>query len=193
MGELNTVPMRINGVEGAAGQVKVSGGPGVLESWASLAPTIVPKTIAEVVRNSTVLQADDELLYAITANSVWFFELTLLVFTLTATPNIKFGWAYPTNCVIYWGVSSVAAVSEWTLDIALVASGFLKRETNSRAVGLPAGGIGGVNGICGVSFKAVIVNGANAGTVNLQWAQNTAVNEDTTVMANSHLKAYRVL
>lgn len=33
MGELNTKPIRINGVEGAAGQVKVSGGPGVLETW----------------------------------------------------------------------------------------------------------------------------------------------------------------
>lgn len=33
MGELNAVPMRINKGEGAAGQVKVSGGPGVLETW----------------------------------------------------------------------------------------------------------------------------------------------------------------
>lgn len=33
MGEQNTVPMRIDGVEGAAGQVKVSGGPGVVEQW----------------------------------------------------------------------------------------------------------------------------------------------------------------
>lgn len=33
MGELNTVPMRINGVEGVAGEVKISGGPGVLETW----------------------------------------------------------------------------------------------------------------------------------------------------------------
>jgi len=35
MGELNAVPMRINNVEGAAGQVKLSGGPGVLETWGS--------------------------------------------------------------------------------------------------------------------------------------------------------------
>lgn len=38
MGELNTIPMRINGVEGAAGQVKLSGGPGVLETWGTPAP-----------------------------------------------------------------------------------------------------------------------------------------------------------
>ena len=33
MGELNTVPMKINGVEGASGQMKVSGGPGAVETW----------------------------------------------------------------------------------------------------------------------------------------------------------------
>lgn len=33
MGEVNAVPIRINGVEGAAGQVKLSGGSGVLETW----------------------------------------------------------------------------------------------------------------------------------------------------------------
>ena len=34
MGQDNTVPRRINKAEGAAGQVMVSGGPGVNESWA---------------------------------------------------------------------------------------------------------------------------------------------------------------
>ncbi len=37
MGEENAAPMRINGVEGAAGEVKISGGPGVLESWGAVA------------------------------------------------------------------------------------------------------------------------------------------------------------
>jgi len=33
MGQENTVPRKINGVEGAAGDVMQSGGPGVIESW----------------------------------------------------------------------------------------------------------------------------------------------------------------
>ena len=33
MGQKNTVPRRINRVEGAAGQIIVSQGPGVLEAW----------------------------------------------------------------------------------------------------------------------------------------------------------------
>lgn len=40
MGELNTIPMRINGVEGAAGQVKLSGGPGATETWGAPAPAV---------------------------------------------------------------------------------------------------------------------------------------------------------
>lgn len=38
MGELNTVPMRINKIEGAAGQVKLSGGAGAIETWGAPAP-----------------------------------------------------------------------------------------------------------------------------------------------------------
>ncbi|MBA7615676.1 hypothetical protein ES703_22961 [subsurface metagenome] len=38
MGQVNTIPRRINGVEGAAGEVMLSGGPGVLETWGAPAP-----------------------------------------------------------------------------------------------------------------------------------------------------------
>jgi len=38
MGELNAVPMRINVVEGAGWQVKLSGGVGVIETWGAPAP-----------------------------------------------------------------------------------------------------------------------------------------------------------
>lgn len=48
MGELNPVPMRINKVEGAAGQVKLSGGPGVLESWGAPAPAAHVHDAADV-------------------------------------------------------------------------------------------------------------------------------------------------
>ena len=43
MGQANTLPRRINGVEGVAGQVMVSGGPGVVESWADRAALTVGK------------------------------------------------------------------------------------------------------------------------------------------------------
>lgn len=38
MGDQNTKPRRINGVEGAAGEVIISGGPEVLETWGAPAP-----------------------------------------------------------------------------------------------------------------------------------------------------------
>lgn len=45
MGELNDVPTRINKVEGAAGQVKLSGGPGLPETWGDLGSLTVPWTL----------------------------------------------------------------------------------------------------------------------------------------------------
>ncbi len=39
MGQENTAPMKINGVEGVAGQLIVSGGPGQTEAWAEIAIT----------------------------------------------------------------------------------------------------------------------------------------------------------
>ncbi|GAF96973.1 unnamed protein product, partial [marine sediment metagenome] len=37
MGQDNTVPRRINNVEGTAGQLIISGGPGQVEEWAEVA------------------------------------------------------------------------------------------------------------------------------------------------------------
>ena len=39
MGEANTVPRKINGVEGVAGQLIVSGGPGEIETWSKIGST----------------------------------------------------------------------------------------------------------------------------------------------------------
>lgn len=48
MGQDNTVPRRINKVEGAAGEVMVSSGPGVVESWGAQ-PTAGIWTFAETL------------------------------------------------------------------------------------------------------------------------------------------------
>ena len=65
MGQANTVPRKINGVESDAGQLMAGGGPGVLEVWAEAAVTplggicirLLNKTgVASVL--GTVVQAD---------------------------------------------------------------------------------------------------------------------------------------
>lgn len=65
MGQDNTAPRKINGVEGAAGQLMASGGPGQLEEWAEVAITplggicirLLNKTGAASILG-TVVQAD---------------------------------------------------------------------------------------------------------------------------------------
>ncbi|GAH36735.1 unnamed protein product [marine sediment metagenome] len=64
MGQDNIVPRRIDGVEGVAGQVMVSGGPGVVESWGAmpaavwtLHSTLSPAGVATI--SSAALAAHD--------------------------------------------------------------------------------------------------------------------------------------
>ena len=65
MGQANTVPRKINGVEGAAGQLIASSGPGQLEVWSEVAVTPIggicirlENRTAGVSVLGTVVQAD---------------------------------------------------------------------------------------------------------------------------------------
>lgn len=71
MGELNTVPMRINGVEGAAGQVKKSGGPGVLETWGAAIDAAGAVTACEAAGLSLASGKNIKLIANLTSNQTW--------------------------------------------------------------------------------------------------------------------------
>ncbi len=55
MGDQNTKPRRINKVEGAAGQVILSGGPGVLENWGAPADVALNNAPGTNLRGSGLL------------------------------------------------------------------------------------------------------------------------------------------
>ena len=165
-------------------------GTGVFSVPAGGGPTIVPKTADETVNNSAVLQNDDHLLLAIAANEVWLVEVTLLIQGASANADFKCGWAYPTGCTIKWGhlAKDTAAASGsgfMPSGGALTTPIVIATETSVLVTGL-------ANIICGAVYRAIVINGATAGTLNLQWAQNTATAEDTKVLANSCLIAHKL-
>jgi hypothetical protein len=47
--------------------------------------------------------------------------------------------------------------------------------------------LGAANTAGYIEFSGILQNGANAGTVHFQWAQNTTTASDTTVYAGSHI------
>lgn len=145
-------------------------------------PKLVVKTADETVNNSAVLQNDDALAFAIGANEHWFAEAELLVSSPSVNSDLKVAWTTPVGLSAYrayrhtnaFGVSETSAPSTPYTD---------------PTVGIT---FGSVNGVWVGYIKAWFLNGATAGTVQLQWAQNTQTAEDTIVKAGSFLRLTRL-
>lgn len=151
-------------------------------------PTKVRKTADKTLNNVDVPENDDHLLLAVGANEIWQIDLFIL-FDGDAAADIEFGFSYPVGCLIYWG--PVGAGDENVLYTwgKSAAADLHKLRTEVFTL---IQGVAGVGQIGGIRFSLIIVNGANAGNVNLQWAQNTATVADTTVKENSCLIAHQL-
>lgn len=128
-----------------------------------LLPNIVRKSADETVSASTTFQDDDHLLVPVLASTNYWIEFNIMVAAATVTGGLKAqltGPAAPTEVQINGHLSngnsgtesqSATAFSSsmaWTANLAATA-GILR-------------------------IFVLLRNGANAGTVTLQWAQNTA-------------------
>lgn len=136
----------------------------------------IRKATTETVNNSTALQDDNELTIAIAANETIYFDMTI-AFNSSTVADFKLDIAGPAGVAgqwIYVTGSANSTDSPWN----------------------PLGGSGApVNGLG--TDKSIIVrgiarNGATAGNVRLQWAQNTAEVSDTKVLADSFVIVWRV-
>jgi len=139
--------------------------------------TIVRKTADELVNNSTVLQDDNHLVLPLAANETWLVDLTL-IYDSHADDDIKINFTMPAGCV--------AITNGWYID---PAGAFQTAQFVGVAYSLLGNGVG--NKLF-MKFTYHVINGANAGNFQLQWAQNTAGLHDTTVFANSTLIARKI-
>lgn len=131
------------------------------------------KATDETVNNSATLQNDDHLLVSVVAGDIY--ELTArLVISSGTTPDFKFGWTFPSGLTmsydIFEGETSTAA------DI--FRGPFVQTD-------VPV--IPGIGSNQPVRVSGLVVVGSTAGSLRLQWAQNTANASDTIVRANSYL------
>lgn len=154
------------------------------EAAGSSGEQLVRKTATESVTSSTALQDDDELLIPAGANEVWALDFVLYTDGATAG-DIKATVVGPAGAT---GTVSVQGPGTG-------ATTFADHLTNEQSAGLgtapPAGTLGAGNPTR-VSVRALVVNGATAGDVKLQWAQNVSNGTATRVLANSHLIAHRI-
>lgn len=146
----------------------------------------VRKTADETVNNTDTLQPDDHLLFSVEANAIYEFELVLVIVCNSATADWKFNWTVPSGTTMLWGFTG-EGTNPWPGGSHLTSAAALESASTEvtgggASHGNPSGRIG----------RGIITSGSTAGTVTLQWAQNTPTVVDNTVKANSFIKYRRI-
>lgn len=140
------------------------------------AGSVIVKPSDESVVSSTTYQADDHLLDPILPNVT---KLYILGVTYSMDTNdVKARITIPTGATIR---GSVVAIND-TLGVSLLTD---------LTAGWLSGGMGAANLLSFIGHFLVI-NGANAGNVALQWAQSVSSTTAATVKAGSFLSVVEV-
>ncbi len=138
----------------------------------------VRKLADENVVSSTTLQNDDHLAFPIAANETWSFSGWLIVTSASGTPDLRLAFTVPAGATLRWsgfGDGNTGADHE-----VIVTSGFVDVFQ-----------VTGGSWRDWVQVRGIVVNGANAGTVQMQWAQNVSNGSAMTIQAGSYLQASR--
>jgi hypothetical protein len=143
------------------------------------------KTADESVASSTTLQDDDALIFPIGADEIWIMDAYLVTDGVVGG-DIKVHVNGPSGVA---GIFSVVGpgTTATTSEDATVNN---QLSVVGGGTGLSAGTLGvGVSAL--VEVHAVIRNGATAGNVVIQWAQNSSDGTATRVLIDSYLKAVK--
>lgn len=140
-------------------------------------PIRVVKDADEAVNNSNTLQDDNKLLQAVGASEVWYVFIWLRTISATATPDIKVAFTVPAAGSFKWAPQLASGVGGAPITLSTTASYTYALAANTEEAVLIAG---------------IYIGGANAGNLQLQWAQVNATAEDTKILANSFMLCYKL-
>lgn len=150
--------------------------------WATLFGEVRPlyarKTADQTVNNSTTLVNDTELFVSVAANAEYDMELAA-VQNSNATANFKLNFVLP-------------AGATWVTGIFDLGSSAANEQFGVQTTAGPALGITGAAADAVVWIKAKLIIAGTSGTVQFQWAQNTANASNTIVRAGSTLVLRRL-
>lgn len=139
------------------------------------APLSAVKSADESVTSSTTLQNDDSLFLSVAANTSYQISV-LLVYNggTQGSSDLKVGWTAPSGATLVWGIAyrdtgGAAHIGAGDITLTLAA------------------GTNGTSNNYSVLVTATLTTGSTAGTLQLQWAQNTSSSTATTVKAGSSL------
>lgn len=136
--------------------------------------TKVVKSAAEAVNNSSTLQNDDELKITVQANEVCLIDV-LLRMTLYSASDIKWQWTIPSGGTLIEAAAFDSVNFTQEADASAARSDLVASDNEWL-----------------LTTRLYYIGGSNAGTIQLTWAQNTAVAHDTIMKANSMLSKLRL-
>lgn len=170
----------LTGPQGATGPQGPQGVPGATGPPGPGAPYVfVRKILDQSLISSTSLIDDGALSFPVGLGQTWTFEI-YVVYESSTAGDIKLSVAAP-----------VGSAGRWSLfPQQVVGGGFTESDASLPGVAIPMAG-GGVGVVRGALIKGLVV-AAVAGTVKLQWAQNTSNVTPAIVHLNSYLFAQRV-
>ena len=139
------------------------------------------KTADQTVNNSVTRVSDTHLTAAVEASAVYLVE-TYLIYNSSTVADINIAWAVPSGATIKWvsdGLSSAAANAVSSLDRTALTAGSnrVMGGVAADAVAMPVG---------------VLTVSATAGSLTLQWAQNTQEATDTKMLTGSWIRLTRI-
>jgi len=151
----------------------------------SMLPDIVIKPANETVTSSTTLQNDDDLFVSVEANAQYDVFLTVFHDSEATSGDIKFSWTGPSGATMNWGVhtptlttTSSTTVPDTNMQVRLINEVVETGGADNTGTTMFASGS--------------LTTSSTAGTLQLQWAQQTSNATASTVRAGSKLHVRRV-
>lgn len=145
----------------------------------AMEPLIAYKLANEQVTSSTTLQNDDELFLAVEAGGLYILDCWV-EFTATSGVDIKVAWTFPAGSSMNYSALGTGITNYTDYDSSVVAGGTSRGARGNGAT--PQG----------ISSRGHLQASSTAGTLQLQWAQNTSNAAATTVLAGSWIRLNRI-
>lgn len=174
-------PTGADGAQGLTGPQGPAGADGATGATGATGPagsgdTKVRKTADESVTSSTTLQNDDHLFFPVGASETWIFDMFLSPYG-SSSGDIKFAFTVPAGATIKWSMLGTNSNAGSSVYMQTTGGASLPFQLFG---GLPAE-------MC--MIRGIVTTAGTAGTLQLQWAQNTSNATATSVQADSYLQA----
>jgi len=156
--------------------------------------TSVVKTDFQQISANTTPQNDTMLKFVVEASKTYYFRARLLVNSDAAasTMDFKCGWSLPTDgkggtATMHWGALALGGAGAGGNFAKYAPADTVPAFNDETSV--QAFGLNGTTGFTGIALEGwVATNVGEAGTVNLQWAQNTSNPNNLIVNAGSFIE-----